>query len=63
MFSSIGVVPISLALAGALIAWNLTTVFITAGLIVTLITLLSALNPAVRAMHTAQSLELKPIEA
>lgn len=51
MFSSVGLIPVSHAVAGALINFNLTWVFLAGGVAMTLLVLLSMLNPAVRSME------------
>ena len=50
MFAALGLNPIAMSIAGALIKLNLTATFVVMGSLLTVITLLSALNPAVRAM-------------
>jgi len=50
MFAALGLNPIAMSLAGAFIGLNLTATFVVMGSLLTVITLLSALNPAVRAM-------------
>ena len=50
MFAALGLNPIAMSLAGAFIELNLTATFVVMGSLLTVITLLSALNPAVRAM-------------
>ena len=52
-FASIGLIPVSNALAGALININLTWFFVISGGLMTALTLLSALNPATRALEPA----------
>jgi MFS family permease len=49
MFAAVGLNPISNALAGALIALNLTVLLVCAGLLMTTFTLSAAFSPAVRA--------------
>ncbi len=51
MFASVGLVPISMAVSGALIKLNMTATFVGAGGLMVLILALSALNPAVRTMN------------
>ena len=51
MFASVGLQPISTALTGALIEFNMVALFIVAGLLMTVMVLVSMLNPAVRAME------------
>ena len=50
MFASIGLVPISQALCGALIKFNITGLFLGAGLLLTIINLFVALRPEMRSM-------------
>jgi MFS family permease len=50
MFASVGVVPVSQALCGALVKASLTGVFVGAGVLLLLVTLRVMLVPAVRAM-------------
>jgi hypothetical protein len=50
MFASVGVVPVSQALCGALVKASLTGVFVGAGALVLLVTVRVALAPVVRAM-------------
>ena len=50
MFASMGLVPISMALAGALIEFSLTLTLVGMGILMALLALIAALNPAVRAM-------------
>ncbi|MBK9746727.1 MAG: MFS transporter [Chloroflexi bacterium] len=50
MFASVGLTPVSTALAGVLIDWNLTAVFIGGGILMALVTLLSLTSRAVRDM-------------
>ncbi len=50
MFASVGLTPVSTALAGVLIDWNLTAVFIGGGVLMALVTLLSLTSRAVRNM-------------
>lgn len=54
MFAALGLQPVSTALAGAMSALNTTALFVGAGSLMSVITLLSALNPAVRAMDVKQ---------
>ncbi len=51
MFASIGLAPVSMALSGALLDVNVAGVFAVAGTLMTLLVLLSMLNPAVRSME------------
>ena len=53
MFASLGLSPLSNALAGALIEWNATALFIGAGIALTLVCLLASLNPQTRNMDSA----------
>ena len=50
LFASLGLVPVSMAFSGVLIEMNAQALFVGAGSLLTLIMLLSAFNPAVRAM-------------
>lgn len=50
MFASVGLQPLSMAITGALIAVNMTALFIGAGTVLLLIVALSLLSPSVRAM-------------
>jgi MFS family permease len=50
MFASIGLVPISQALCGALIKYNTTGLFLGAGLILTVVNLFVAMRPEMRTM-------------
>lgn len=54
MFASIGLLPVSNALTGALISLNITTLFAAAGLLMTGIVLLALMNPALRSMEEVQ---------
>lgn len=51
MFASIGLLPVSTALSGVLLEWNMTLVFGAAGATMTALVLLSMLNPLVRSME------------
>ncbi|MBZ0301492.1 MAG: MFS transporter [Anaerolineae bacterium] len=53
MFASVGLIPVSNALAGALIEVNLTAFFVISGALMAAMTLLAALNPATRSMESA----------
>ncbi len=57
LFASLGIVPISMALSGALIEVNAQAFFVGAGGLLTIIMLLSACNPAVRTMGLKKQLE------
>ncbi len=48
MFASIGLVPISLAIAGVALNWSLNGMFVTAGVLMLAVTLLAALHQPVR---------------
>ncbi|MDX1437322.1 MAG: hypothetical protein R3335_10955 [Anaerolineales bacterium] len=50
MFASAWLIPISTMLTGAIIGWNPVALFVVSGLLMTAITLLALLNPAVRSM-------------
>lgn len=50
MFSTVGLHPVSTSLTGALIKLNITALFVAAGTLMTILSLLAVLNPAVRAM-------------
>jgi MFS family permease len=50
MFAAIGLNPISMALSGFFIELNLTATFVGAGVLMTAVVLLAALNPQVRKM-------------
>jgi hypothetical protein len=50
MFSSVGLAPLSNALAGAILQINLNLLFIGGGMLMTIVALLSILLPAVRQM-------------
>ena len=50
MFASVGLVPISNAVTGALLEIHATGLFVTAGVIMVIVMLGSLLNPAIRAM-------------
>ena len=54
MFAAVGLIPVSTALAGALIDFNATLLFVIAGALLTTIALLSGLNPAVHTMGLEQ---------
>ena len=58
MFAAVGMVPVSTAVAGALIDFNATLLFVVAGALLTTIILLSGLNPAIHTMGLEQS---KPV--
>lgn len=51
MFASIGLLPVSTALSGVLLDLNMAPVFGAAGVTMTVLVLLSILNPAVRSME------------
>ena len=53
MFASVGLVPISMALTGVFIKWNMTALFAGAGGIMLVIVFLSLFSPAVQAMGLA----------
>lgn len=55
MFASLGLNPVSTALAGALIGLNATALFVAAGSLMTAIVLLTSLNPAVRVIEAKQA--------
>ena len=57
LFASLGIVPISMALSGALIEVNTQAFFVGAGGLLTIIMLLSACNPAVRTMGLKKQFE------
>ena len=46
MLASAGLIPISQAIAGAVITWNLTLLFIAAGGLIVLMTVWTAVQPA-----------------
>ncbi len=48
MFSNTGLVPVSQAISGAVIKWNLDLLFVSAGILVLLVTLWAVLQPALR---------------
>ncbi len=48
MFSNTGLVPISQAISGVVCKWNLTLLFVTAGALVVLVALWTALQPGIR---------------
>jgi MFS family permease len=50
MFASMGLVPISMAVGGALIEINLTATLVGMGILMALLAVIAALNPAVRTM-------------
>lgn len=54
MFSSIGMQPISQSLAGALLNYNITLVFLVSGSLLTTMCIAGAFNRDVRAMNTAE---------
>ena len=54
MFAAVGLIPVSTALAGALIELNATLLFVVAGALLTAIALLAGLNPAVHTMGLEQ---------
>jgi hypothetical protein len=60
MFSNTGLVPISQALSGAVIKWNLGALFASAGALILLVTLWMALQPDLRAF--SESLAAAPKE-
>lgn len=60
MFAALGLNPIAMSIAGAFIKLNLTATFVVMGSLLTAITLLSALNPAVRAMGVEPAKTPKP---
>lgn len=53
-FSSLGLVPISTALSGALIELNTTALFVGTGFLMTAVVLVSAHNPEARTMSMEQ---------
>ncbi len=57
LFASLGLVPISMAFSGALIELNEQALFVGSGSLLTLIMLISAMNPAVRAMGLKKQIE------
>jgi hypothetical protein len=50
IFASIGFAPISLAVAGAVIAWNYAALFLASGILISIISLKLATMPSVRKM-------------
>jgi MFS family permease len=60
MFASVGMQPISTALAGVLVEINVTALFVVTGTILILVTLISAFNPALRAMGLEPVTESAP---
>ena len=61
MFATNGLQPISSALAGALVEIDVTGLFVVAGGLLILLTMVSAFNPAVRAMGLEKSGEPAPV--
>jgi len=51
MFAAVGLMPLSLAAAGVAIKWSLPGMFATAGILVLLVTVLAAMNHAVREIN------------
>lgn len=50
MFAAVGLMPVSVALAGALVDWSITATFLGAGALLLVLVSWGALNPALRAM-------------
>jgi len=46
MLSSIGLVPVSQVISGAIGAWNLTFLFVSAGMLIVLVSIWTAFQPA-----------------
>jgi MFS family permease len=57
MLSSAGLVPVSQAISGALCAWNLTLLFVSAGGLIVLVTIWTALQPALITFSESLSAE------
>jgi hypothetical protein len=51
MFSTVGLTPVSLAVAGVVVQWNLTALFVSGGVLVLIVTSLAALPRPVRDIH------------
>lgn len=60
MFSILGLQPISQALTGGLVKWNLTAVFVGGGIVMMVMVALSALNPAIRSMELPETASAPP---
>jgi hypothetical protein len=61
MLASLGLNPVSNALAGALSSLSVTSLFIGAGTLMTIVVLLSALNPAARSMEILDHEAVEPL--
>jgi MFS family permease len=60
MFSNTGLVPISQAISGAVSKWNLDVLFISAGILVLLVSLLMAVQPEFKAFSESLTTKLQP---
>ena len=55
MFSNTGLVPVSQAISGAISKWNLTVLFVGAGVLVLLVTAWAAFQPGLKAFSASLS--------
>ena len=60
MLSSIGLVPVSQAISGAVIKWSLTTLFTSAGVLVLIVTAFAALHPGLKIFSDSLTAEVQP---
>jgi MFS family permease len=60
MFSNTGLVPISQAISGAVSKWNLDVLFISAGILVLLVSLLMAVQPEFKVFSESLTTKLQP---
>jgi hypothetical protein len=59
MFSNTGLVPVSQAISGAVIKWNLNLLFVAAGVLVLLVTVWMAFQPGLKAFSESLAAKLK----